>query len=99
MREIKLGNRYRVKNKLVEVEENLFKLVLEDEREGDFLGFSVRDGYSYEDNEHYSIDPSGGPYMCLDMTFSELPGMKISRIYSEKDENDRYTHYIKFDKI
>jgi hypothetical protein len=84
-KEIILGNRYKVMNRLVEIEKDKYKFVPHDPEEAKYMRVGLRDGYKWEDKEYYFFDPSGGPFVCIGAEFDELPGKEVSRIYDLPD--------------
>lgn len=84
---ISLPNRYGDKNYLEKVDENKYALRFGSEEVGNYCRVGLAEGYSWEDNEFYFVDPSGGPFISVG---SEIePGVPIKRIYSESN-----TYYI-----
>lgn len=90
MREIKLSNRYKVGNRLIEFRENEFYLEFSNPEEANFCRVGWDNEHSYEDKEYIFVDPSGGPFITIGSEFEEVPDMKVIRIYEEslKDEED-----------
>jgi len=60
---INLGNRYRARNKLISYDGHKFYLVFENEDEGSYCRFGLKNGTKWEDHEYEFVDPSGGPFM------------------------------------
>jgi hypothetical protein len=82
MREFKLYNRYKTDVRLVEVEENVFKLELP-KYEWDWVQ------YSYDENDVYhSIDPSGGPYIALNDNVLSIYPEGVLRLAVDKIWHD-----------
>ena len=94
MREIKLGNRYRVSNRLIEFKENEFYLEFSNPAESDFCRVGWDNDHSYEDKEYVFIDPSGGPFITIGSIFDEVPNMKVIRIYEESLKEGELPKFI-----
>lgn len=94
MRRIQLSNRYRTNNALVEFEENTFYLEFGDPQEWNWCRVGYAEDYDEEDPSYEFIDPSGGPFISIGMTFPEVPDKKVSRIYEEKVEGSKKCRYI-----
>ena len=91
-KEIELTNRYRNKNKLVEVSENKWQLVFDDPKELEWCRSGLREGYDWKDNEYCFVDPSGGPYISIGDMIDE--GLEVERITGEYDEEGNFSYYI-----
>lgn len=77
---IELGNRYRVKNKLVSNDGYKFYLEFGNDFEADYCRFGLKEGFTWDDNEYDFVDPSGGPFMRVG---SQIDDYMIERITSE----------------
>lgn len=65
---IKLGNRWRVSNELVQSvkDKNKFYLIFGDPKEWDWCRVLFKEGETdYNSKDFYAVDPSGGPFMAI----------------------------------
>ena len=93
--EIKLGNRYRAVNKLVLIDEEKgkYKFVCSNPQDYEWLRIGLKEGGTWEDNDFYFIDPSGGPFITVG---SELDGQIVEKICSEfTEDGEDYIIYMK----
>lgn len=88
---IKLGNRYNAKNFLEKSGDNRYVLRFENDEEGSYCRVGLLEGHSWEDNEYFFVDPSGGPFLSIGSEISE--GVVINRITSE-EEGGKHVYVI-----
>ena len=86
---IKLGNRWRVSNELVQSvkDKNKFYLIFGDPKEWDWCRVLFKEGETdYNCKDFYAVDPSGGPFMAIG---GKIRGYTIESISEElRDEEE-----------
>lgn len=87
---IKLGNRWRVSNELVQSvkDKNKFYLIFGDPKEWDWCRVLFKEGETdYNCKDFFAVDPSGGPFMALG---NQIEDYVIERISEEEMTKEEY---------
>lgn len=92
---IKLGNRYKVSNSLVQstVNPNKFFLIYSNIQEAEWCRVLFKEGEkNYDCKDYFAVDPSGGPFMAIG---SKIEDYTIERISEEELTKEEYPYLSK----
>lgn len=86
---IKLGNRWRVSNELVQSvkDKNKFYLIFKTPKEWDWCRVLFKEGETdYNCKDFFAVDPSGGPFMAIGGKINEYTIESISEELRDEEE-------------
>ena len=106
VKRIKLGNRYRVCNELVQsiYDENKFYLIFGDSEEANWCRILAKESDpDFSKKDYFAVDPSGGPFMAVGGKISNYLIEKISEeprddsepAFKETTQEKAFTLYMK----